>query len=202
MSEVSDELGDYTGGGRRMASLNASAMLHASFGREEKRSRRDPLTIAIEASLRDLQEKEKKEHKEEISEICSENIPLSSNATSDNIKSSQKNLISKTSHSKTDLKESIKVEAKESLSPEVVVKHEKKEKPKSLKSSLEGLSELDIRTQLIESAKIKSKISRQSSEEKMKKKLKKSQQDKADEKYCGKSRPGKSNLLVYSSYHS
>ena len=200
MSEVSDELGDYTGGGRRMASLNASAMLHASFGREEKRSRRDPLTIAIEASLRDLQEKEKKEPKEEISEISSENVPLSSNATSDNIKSSQKNLISKTSHSKTDLKESIKAEAKESLSlsPEVVVKHEKKEKVKCLKSSLEGLSELDIRTQLIESAKIKSKISRQSSEDKMKKKLKKSQQDKAEEKYSGKSRPGKSNVLLCS----
>ena len=195
--KASDEMSDYTGGGgRRMASLNASAILHASFGREEKRSRRDPLTIAIEASLRDLQEKEKKEHKEEISEICSENIPLSSNATSDNIKSSQKNLISKTSHSKTDLKESIKVEAKESLSPEVVVKHEKKEKSKCLKSSLEGLSELDIRTQLIESAKIKSKISRQSSEDKMKKKLKKSQQDKAEEKYSGKSRPGKSNVLL------
>ena len=185
-----------------MASLNASAILHASFGREEKRSRRDPLTIAIEASLRDLQEKEKKEHKEEISEICSENIPLSSNATSDNIKSSQKNLISKTSHSKTDLKESIKVEAKESLSPEVVVKHEKKEKSKCLKSSLEGLSELDIRTQLIESAKIKSKISRQSSEEKMKKKLKKSQQDKAEEKYCGKSRPGKYKYNVVGSSSS
>ena len=198
MSELSDELGDYTGGGRRMASLNASAMLHASFGREEKRSRRDPLTIAIEASLRDLQEKEKKEPKEEISEISSENVPLSSNATSDNIKSSQKNLISKTSHSKTDLKESIKAEAKESLSPEVVVKHEKKEKVKCLKSSLEGLSELDIRTQLIESAKIKSKISRQSSEDKMKKKLKKSQQDKAEEKYSGKSRPGKSNVLLCS----
>merc|ERR1712228_342350 len=113
----------------------------------EKRSRRDPLTIAIEASLRDLQEKEKKEHKEEISEICSENIPLSCNATSDNIKSSQKNLISKTSQIKTDLKESIKTEKKESSSLEV--KHEKKEKSKkSLKSSLEGLSELDIRTQL------------------------------------------------------
>ena len=193
--EVTDQMSDYTGGGRRMASLNASAMLHASFGREEKRSRRDPLTIAIEASLRDLQEKEKKEHKEEISEICSENTPLSSNATSDNIKSSRKTLISKPSHSKTDPKEIIKVEAKESLSPEVVVKPEKKEKPKCLKSSLEGLSELDIRTQLIESAKIKSKISRQSSEEKMKKKLKKSQQDKAEEKYCGKSRPGKYNVV-------
>ena len=201
-TEVTDQMNDqYTGGGRRMASLNASAMLHASFGREEKRSRRDPLTIAIEASLRDLQEKEKKEHKEEISEICSENIPLSSNATSDNIKSSQKNLISKTSHSKTDLKESIKAEAKESLSPEVVVKHEKKEKVKCLKSSLEGLSELDIRTQLIESAKIKSKISRQSSEDKMKKKLKKSQQDKAEEKYSGKSRPGKSNVVVLLCLH-
>ena len=161
-------------------------MLHSSFGREEKRSRRDPLTIAIEASLRDLQEKEKKEQKEEISEI------LSSNATSENSKSSQKNLISKTSEIKTDLKESIKTEEKESFSPEVVVKHENKEKSKkSFKSSLEGLSELDIRTQLIESAKIKSKISRQSSEDKMKKKLKKSHQDKGEERNSGKSRAGK-----------
>ena len=190
--DESDEPSEYSGGGRRMASLNASAMLTASFGREAKRSRRDPLTIAIEASLRDLQEKEKKDHKEEISEICSENIPLSSNATSDNVKSSQKNLISKTSKIKTDLTESIKTEKKESLSPEVVVKHENKEKSKnSFKSSLEGLSELDIRTQLIESAKIKSKISRQSSEDKLKKKLKKSHQDKGEERNSGKSRAGK-----------
>ena len=191
---ASPDLVEYSGAGRRMASLNASAMLHASFGREEKRSRRDPLTIAIEASLRDLQEKEKKEQKEEISEICSENLPLSSNATSENSKSSQKNLISKTSEIKTDLKESIKTEEKESFSPEVVVKHENKEKSKkSFKSSLEGLSELDIRTQLIESAKIKSKISRQSSEDKMKKKLKKSHQDKGDVRTSGKSRSGKLN---------
>merc|ERR1712154_1881 len=47
--------------GRRMASLNASAMMHASYGREEKVVRRDPLTIAIEASLRDAKEKEIKE---------------------------------------------------------------------------------------------------------------------------------------------
>ena len=180
-----------------MASLNASAMLHASFGREEKRSRRDPLTIAIEASLRDLQEKEKKGQKEEISEICSENIPLSSNATSENGKSSQKNLISKTSQIKTDLKESIKTEEKEGFSPEVVVKHENKEKSrKSFKSSLEGLSELDIRTQLIESAKIKSKISRQSSEDKLKKKLKKSHQEKGDVRNTAKSRSGK--FIIFS----
>eukprot|EP00091_Calanus_sinicus_P008737 TRINITY_DN20932_c0_g1_i1.p3 TRINITY_DN20932_c0_g1~~TRINITY_DN20932_c0_g1_i1.p3 ORF type:complete len:108 (-),score=25.62 TRINITY_DN20932_c0_g1_i1:49-372(-) len=49
-----------------MASLNASAMMHASYGREEKRERRDPLRIAIEASLRDVKEREERELKERM----------------------------------------------------------------------------------------------------------------------------------------
>ena len=57
-------------------------------------------------------------------------------------------------------------------------------------SSIEGLSESDIKMKLIESAKIKSKISRQSFEEKVKKKVRKSNTDKVDEKVSNKSRTG------------
>merc|ERR1712107_567650 len=51
--------------GRRMASLNASAMMQASYGREVRTVVRDPLTMAIEASLRDLQRDESKMEQEE-----------------------------------------------------------------------------------------------------------------------------------------
>merc|ERR1712008_510939 len=54
---------------------------------------------------------------------------------------------------------------------------EKKEKHRkknaAYETSMEGLSESDIKTKLIESAKIKSKVARQSLEEKVRKKLKK-----------------------------
>ena len=67
-SDISDDEEKECGlpmGGRRMASLNASAMMQATFGREVRRARRDPMTIAIEASLRDLKCKEEQEKRDQ-----------------------------------------------------------------------------------------------------------------------------------------
>ena len=61
-------------------------------------------------------------------------------------------------------------------SSEVMVKEE------VTSPTFEGLSELDIRTKLIESAKIRSKISRQSSDEKLKKKARRSQPEEKQQK--------------------
>ena len=53
----------------------------------------------------------------------------------------------------------------------------KRKKNAACETSMEGLSESDIKTKLIESAKIKSKVARQSLEEKVRKKLKKDNGD-------------------------
>merc|ERR1719232_338533 len=67
---------------------------------------------------------------------------------------------------------------------------DKGKKNTTFSSSIEGLSESDIKMKLIESAKIKSKISRQSFEEKVKKKVRRSNPDKHDEKASNKSKTG------------
>ena len=149
-------------GGRRMASLNASAMLQATFGREERRARRDPMTIAIEASLRDMKDKEELERKSKslvkVSEKLKPDPPKDKTYTAESpVKSCEK---------------------------------DKKSANTSFSSSIEGLSESDIKMKLIESAKIKSKISRQSFEEKVKKKVRRSNPDKSDEKVLNKSKSG------------
>ena len=149
--------------GRRMASLNASAMMQATFGREARKARRDPITIAIEASLREMKCKEDKEKKEQEKNITQ----ISNSSTSNNLQPPG----DKTNAGKTG------EESKRNLNT-------------SFSSSIEGLSESDIKMKLIESAKIKSKISRQSFEEKVKKKVRKSNTDKVDEKVSNKSRTG------------
>ena len=56
--------------GRRMASLNASAMMTASYAFEgERPPRRDPLQEAIEASLREAEERERKEKEEKEAKV-------------------------------------------------------------------------------------------------------------------------------------
>ena len=62
--------------------------------------------------------------------------------------------------------------------------------------SLEGLSEVDIRTKLIESAKIRSKISRQSSDEKLKKKAKRNL---SGQQQSEKSKSGK--IIIVNNHH-
>ena len=145
-------------GGRRMASLNASAMMQATFGREVRRARRDPITIAIEASLRDMKCKEEQEKRDQ-----EKNDSILTGTSTSN----------------------------ESQPPD----HNTGDKDRQnistrFSSSIEGLSESDIKMKLIESAKIKSKISRQSFEEKGKKKVRKSNPDKHDEKVSNKSKTG------------
>lgn len=147
--------------GRRMASLNASAMMQATFGREARKARRDPITIAIEASLRDMKSKEDMEKREQ-----EKNITQISNSSNNLQPSGDKTNAGKTGK-----------ESKRNLNT-------------SFCSSIEGLSESDIKMKLIESAKIKSKISRQSFEEKVKKKVRKSNTDKGDEKVSNKSKTG------------
>ena len=145
-------------GGRRMASLNASAMMQATFGREVRRARRDPMTIAIEASLRDLKCKEEQEKRDQEKNESKISVPSTSNV---------------------------------SQPPEDISDDKNKQNVSTtFSSSIEGLSESDIKMKLIESAKIKSKISRQSLEEKGKKKVRRSHPDKHDEKVSNKSKTG------------
>ena len=145
-------------GGRRMASLNASAMMQATFGREVRRARRDPMTIAIEASLRDLKCKEEQEKRDQEKNESKISVPSTSNV---------------------------------SQPPEDISDDKNKQNiSTTFSSSIEGLSESDIKMKLIESAKIKSKISRQSLEEKGKKKVRRSHPDKHDEKVSNKSKTG------------
>ena len=155
-SDISDDEEKECGlpmGGRRMASLNASAMMQATFGREVRRARRDPITIAIEASLRDMKCKEEQEKRDQ-----EKNESSTSN---------------------------------ESQPPEDITDDKNKQNVSTtFSSSIEGLSESDIKMKLIESAKIKSKISRQSFEEKGKKKVRRSHPDKHDEKVSNKSKTG------------
>ena len=160
-------------GSRRMASLNASAMMSASFGREERRARRDPLTIAIEASLKDLQDLEAKQVKDDSQISFGEVSPIGKTkvvkTVSEKVRSSTPKNVKTNSFKKgQEKKENISVKE----IPEIEVK--KEVNPSSFRSSIEGLSESDIKMKLIESAKIKSKISRLSTDnEKSKKKMKK-----------------------------
>ena len=155
ISELSDDVIAAIGG-RRMASLNASAMMHASFGREEKRLRRDPLTIAIEASLKDMKDREEKIKKEtEDTDVT----PV--------------------------VADSKKSAPKRKLSSEITVKKETVSSPAAAVDTVtsDNPTEADlIKTKLIESARIKSKLSRHSSEDKLKKKKLKNSPDKHDEK--------------------
>lgn len=151
--------------GRRMASLNASAMMQATFGREVRRARRDPITIAIEASLRDMKCKEEKEKRDKEKNVTQISTPSTSNKSQP--PAEEENNEAKTGDS------------------------DKSKKNTTFSSSIEGLSESDIKMKLIESAKIKSKISRQSFEEKVKKKVKRSNPDKHDEKSSSKSKTGR-----------
>ena len=151
--------------GRRMASLNASAMMQATFGREVRRARRDPITIAIEASIRDMKCKEEQEKRDqEKNNVTQISTPSTSNKSQP--PTEERNNVAKTGDS------------------------DKGKKNTTFSSSIEGLSESDIKMKLIESAKIKSKISRQSFEEKVKKKVKRSNPDKHDEKASNKSKTG------------
>ena len=150
--------------GRRMASLNASAMMQATFGREVRRARRDPITIAIEASLRDMKCKEEQEKRDREKNVTQISTPSTSNKSQP--PAEDRNNVAKTGDS------------------------DKSKKNTTFSSSIEGLSESDIKMKLIESAKIKSKISRQSFEEKVKKKVKRSNPDKHDEKASNKSKTG------------
>ena len=203
---INDKDYDIASVGRRMASLNASAMMHATFGREEKRARRDPLTIAIEASLKDMKDREERlqkaeEHEEEpkIGRISSINTTTDTKTTSDNIKSPSKFEIKNEKVNSSREKDNISSSPTKD-SAEVVVKEEICSP--SFSSSIEGLSESDIKTKLIESAsaKIKSKISRQSSDEKFKKKIKKAHMERADEKVQNKSKSGR-NLKPHEQFH-
>ena len=176
----------------------AKKRLHFVY-REERRARRDPLTIAIEASLKDMKEKEEKQQKEEsgrIGRISSTNNLTQPKSTSENIKSSSTSKLEVKREKVTPHKDKIRTENEASSkplhpSPEVIVKEEISS-PSFASSSMEGLSESDIKTKLIESAsaKIKSKISRQSSEEKLRKKIKKTHPDRIDEKVQTKSKSG------------
>ena len=150
--------------GRRMASLNASAMMQATFGREVRRARRDPMTIAIEASIRDMKCKEEQERRDQEKNVTQISTPSTSNKSQ--TPTEERNNVAKTGDS------------------------DKSKKNTTFSSSIEGLSESDIKMKLIESAKIKSKVSRQSFEEKVKKKVKRSNQDKHDEKASNKSKTG------------
>ena len=155
-------------GSRRMASLNASAMMSASFGKEERRARRDPLTIAIEASLKDMKDLKAKQTKDDsFGEVSPIAKPKVAKTVCENIRSSTpKNVKSYSPKKRQEKKEN------NSVIPEIEVK--KEVISSSFRSSIEGLSETDIKMKLIESAKIKSKISRLSTDgEKSKKKLKK-----------------------------
>ena len=120
------------------------------------------MTIAIEASLRDMKDKEELERKSKslvkVSEKLKPDPPKDKTYTAESpVKSCEK---------------------------------DKKSANTSFSSSIEGLSESDIKMKLIESAKIKSKISRQSFEEKVKKKVRRSNPDKSDEKVLNKSKSG------------
>ena len=150
--------------GRRMASLNASAMMQATFGREVRRARRDPMTIAIEASIRDMKCKEEQERRDQEKNVTQISTPSTSNKSQ--TPTEERNNVAKTGDS------------------------DKSKKNTTFSSSIEGLSESDIKMKLIESAKIKSKVSRQSFEEKVKKKVKRSNPDKHDEKASNKSKTG------------
>lgn len=209
--------------GRRMASLNASAMMHASYGREEKRERRDPLRIAIEASLRDVKEREERELRERMEangitsskdtsspdlsfDSSSEEIKFDS--TSEDIKSSSNNASEDINDTKEKILDSKPVNKFSKLNLQALKTETNEEKVKvwqekcqigenikqqqigtemnlnslQVQSVMEGLSESDIKTKLIESAKIKSKIARQSSEEKVRKKMKKTHHERSDDK--------------------
>jgi len=204
--------------GRRMASLNASAMMHASYGREEKRERRDPLRIAIEASLRDVKEREERELRERMeangltsnkdtsspdkdSSFVSASEDIKLDTSSEDIKSSSNNMAEDfNDNRKSETAERLNLQALKTETNEEKVKVwqekcqiseniEQQEKGAEMylnslpiQSSLEGLSDSDIKTKLIESAKIKSKIARQSSEEKVRKKMKKTHQERSDDK--------------------
>ena len=163
-SDDEEKEADLSVGGRRMASLNASAMMQATFGREVRRARRDPMTIAIEASLRDMRCKEEQEKREQEKE--SQAQKSDSGTTKDVQLPENKDNVGKTGD------------------------NDKRNTHTTFSSSIEGLSESDIKMKLIESAKIKSKISRQSFEEKTKKKVRRSNPDKHDEKVSSKSKTG------------
>ena len=154
-----------------MASLNASAMMSASFGREVRRVRRDPMTIAIEASLRDMKEAEERQQKQEA-----ESIKTPDKSSSDAKSSSKAEIKTEQKGTPSVVEKTKKKDSLHAKPSEVTVKEE------VTSPTFEGLSELDIRTKLIESAKIRSKISRQSSDEKLKKKARRSQADEKPQK--------------------
>ena len=176
-------------GGRRMASLNASAMMHATFGREERRARRDPLTIAIEASLRDMKESEEKQ-KEAASTSHVDDKTSSHRKSSSKVDIKNEKGVSSASSEKAKKRDNL--DGKQLA--EVTVKEEISSP--TFTGSLEGLSEVDIRTKLIESAKIRSKISRQSSDEKLKKKAKRNL---SGQQQSEKSKSGK--IIIVNSHH-
>merc|ERR1712079_645981 len=130
--------------------------MNAYFGREERRARRDPLTIAIEASLKDMkEEKQQKEESGRIGRISSTNNLTQPKSTSENIKSSSTSKLEVKREKVTPHKDKIRTENDVSSkplhpSPEVIVKEEISS-PSFASSSMEGLSESDIKTKLIES---------------------------------------------------
>ena len=150
---------------------------------------RDPLTMAIEASLRDLHKKEEvleeieAEEEEEVEELEEPEEPEEPEelvATSgEQIESGSEykydSIVKKKRKGKDKIEDKLVSDTQSLKEKKEKHRKEKGERKKNAayETSMEGLSESDIKTKLIESAKIKSKVARQSLEEKVRKKLKK-----------------------------
>ena len=159
---------------------------------------RDPLTMAIEASLRDLERDGSKQGENSFEEDLIE-MEGAGGTSDEQIESAGKYRSDKEGRRRGKVKEE----------DEVAEVEEKKDTPRTVKDkkerrrmtemastkgcdspSLEGLTEMDIKRKLIESAKIKSKVARQGSSEtgdKIRRKSKKQENNNGSEEKKRKS---------------
>ena len=132
---------------------------------------RDPLTMAIEASLRDLERDGSKQGENSFEEDLIE-MEGAGGTSDEQIESAGKYRSDKEGRRRGKVKEEdevAEVEEKKDTPRTVKDKKERRRKTEMASTkgcdspSLEGLTEMDIKRKLIESAKIKSKVARQSS---------------------------------------